>query len=334
MSTMWRSRWAAVGAAVAVTLGAGGLGLVHATTSSGEMPIYKPINPCRLADTRTAPFTVGPRSTPLGADESYTLSGWGAVGQCTLPSNTTALALNVTAISPSAATFLTLHPTGGDVPNASHLNPTPGEPPTPNAVNVDLNASGQFNIFNKFGNVNVIVDVVGYFDDHVHDSTDVTNEAGIARSFKGSQVTVNSDTLASSVAIRVPSDGFVNVNVTGKWHGLTAAATDVGECTVTKATTFSGGATIRLNDGNGSADGSYRGFSGHFTLEMDVADNPVNPLSGQSLNFVCDEFQGDIRVDDIEMTAMFFPTSYAPATLSIAPLADEAPPVPGAIEGE
>ena len=169
MSTLWRSRWAAVGAAVAVSLGAGGLGLVHATTSTGEKPIYKPINPCRLADTRPAPFTVGPRTSPLGPEESYTLSGWGAVGECTLPSDTTGLALNVTALDQSAATFLTLYPTGDPRPNASNLNPTPGEPPTPNAVNVDLNAAGQFDVFNQFGNVNVIVDVVGYYDDHNHD---------------------------------------------------------------------------------------------------------------------------------------------------------------------
>ena len=169
MSTMWRSRWAAVGAAVAITLGAGGIGLVQATTSTGEKPIYKPINPCRLADIRPAPDTVGPRTSPLGPDESYTLSGWGAVGNCNLPNGTAGLALNVTAISPSQATFLTLHPTGVPLPLTSNLNPTPGQPPTPNAVNVDLNAAGQFNIFNKFGTVYVIVDVVGYYDDHNHD---------------------------------------------------------------------------------------------------------------------------------------------------------------------
>ena len=73
-----RSKWAAVGAAVAVTLGAGGIGITHATTSSGEMPIYLPIEPCRLADTRPD-FQVGDRGTPLGAAETYTLSGEGAV---------------------------------------------------------------------------------------------------------------------------------------------------------------------------------------------------------------------------------------------------------------
>jgi hypothetical protein len=149
MSGMWRSRWAAMGAAVAITLGGGGLGIVQATTSSGEKPIYVPINPCRLADTRPAPDTVGVRTTPVGAEESYTLSGWGVVGDCTLPAGTAGLALNVTAVDPTDPTYLTLYPTGASLPTTSNLNPWPGQPPTPNAVNVDLNGSGRFDVFNK-----------------------------------------------------------------------------------------------------------------------------------------------------------------------------------------
>jgi hypothetical protein len=143
--------------------------LVHAETSSGEKPIYKPINPCRLADTRPAPDTVGTRTSPLGPEEPYTLMGWGTVGNCTLPNGTAGLALNVTAVDPSQPTYLTLYPTGASLPTTSNLNPWPGQPPTPNAVNVDLNGSGQFDVYNKYGNVHVIVDVVGYYDDHNHD---------------------------------------------------------------------------------------------------------------------------------------------------------------------
>ncbi|MFW2336531.1 hypothetical protein [Ilumatobacter sp.] len=163
-----RSKWAAVGAAIAVSLGAGGIGIGHATTSTGEKPIYLPIEPCRLADTRPA-FQVGPRSTPLGAAETYDLSGWGAVGNCTLPADTAGLALNVTAVDPTAPTFLTLFPDGTTLPLASHLNPTPGQPPTPNAVNVDLSDAGKFSIYNLAGNVHIAIDVVGIYDDHNHD---------------------------------------------------------------------------------------------------------------------------------------------------------------------
>jgi hypothetical protein len=163
-----RSKWAAVGAAIAVSLGAGGIGITQATTSSGEKPIYLPIEPCRLADTRTE-FQVGPRSVPLGPEETYTLSGQGAVGNCNLPAGTTALSLNVTAINTTAPTFVSLFPAGAPLPVASHLNPLPGQGPVPNAVNVDLNGDGEFSIYNLQGNVDIFIDVVGIFDDHTHD---------------------------------------------------------------------------------------------------------------------------------------------------------------------
>ncbi len=131
--------------------------------------MFVPITPCRLADLRPAPDTVGPRSAALGPAETYTLSGWGTVGNCTLPSGTAALSLNVTALNPSAATYLTLFPADATRPLTANLNPTPGQPPTPNAVTVDLNSTGQFSIYNLAGDVGVVVDVVGYYDDHDHD---------------------------------------------------------------------------------------------------------------------------------------------------------------------
>lgn len=167
--SMIRTRWAAVGAAVAVSLGAGGIGISSAMISSGEKPVYKPIEPCRLADLRPAPNTVGPRSTPLGPNETFTWDGWGTIGNCTLPSGTAGLALNVTAVNASQPTDLRFFPAGSALPTASNLNPVPGQPPTPNAVNVDLSDAGEFSVLNRFGSVNVLIDVVGYYEDHNHD---------------------------------------------------------------------------------------------------------------------------------------------------------------------
>lgn len=168
VSATVRTRWAAVGAAVAITLGAGGIGISHATTSSGTRPIYRALKPCRLADTRPQ-FQVGPRSAALGPNETYPLQGWGAIGNCNLPTGTSALALNVTAVDATRPTFLTLFPGDATLPTASHLNPSPGSAPTPNAVNVALDPSGAFKIYNFAGSVHVVIDVVGVFDDHDHD---------------------------------------------------------------------------------------------------------------------------------------------------------------------
>jgi hypothetical protein len=163
-----RSRWAAVGAAVAVTLGAGGIGYVSATNPSGASA-FVPITPCRLVDTRPD-STVGAKNTPLGAEETHTVLAHGDNGQCVgIPAGATGLGLNVTAVGANAPTFLTIFPSGVERPTTSSLNPVPGGAPTPNGVTTDLSANGRFNIYNLAGQVDVVVDVTGYYTDHDHD---------------------------------------------------------------------------------------------------------------------------------------------------------------------
>ena len=166
--SMIRTSWAAIGAAVAVSRGGGGAGFLHATAPAGAAA-FVAITPCRLVDTRPAPQTVGTRTTPLGPDETYAIAARGAQGNCALPGTAVGLVLNVTAVAATQATFLTLFPTGVTRPIASHVNPVPGAPPAPNAVTVDLSDDGRFAIFNRFGSVHVIADVVGYYTDHHHD---------------------------------------------------------------------------------------------------------------------------------------------------------------------
>ena len=164
-----RCRWAAAGAALAITLGAGGVGVLHATSPSGAAT-FVPITPCRVLDTRPGSDKVGNRSTPIGGGESHTVAAHGNNGQCTgIPTAATGLSLNVTALDATTPTFLTVWPTGAARPTASNLNPSPGAPPTPNAVSTGLSADGRFDIFNASGTVNVIIDINGYYIDHNHD---------------------------------------------------------------------------------------------------------------------------------------------------------------------
>ncbi len=167
-TSLLRTRWAAIGAAVAVTLGAGGLAVVDATVTTGERTVFVAITPCRLVDTRPT-STVGPKSSPVGPGETHTVTAHGTTGDCTIPTDAVALSLNVTAIGASAPTFLAIWPAGATRPDASSLNPGPGQPPTPNAVTTDLSADGRFSIFNLQGSVDVLVDVNGYYADHNHD---------------------------------------------------------------------------------------------------------------------------------------------------------------------
>ena len=114
-----RARWAAIGAAVAVTVGAGGIMSASASIGSGERTVFVPITPCRLTDTRVAPETRGPRATPLKADETYTVQVVGTNGDCTIPADAVGVSLNVTAEAPTDASYLTVFPADAPKPLAS-----------------------------------------------------------------------------------------------------------------------------------------------------------------------------------------------------------------------
>ena len=158
-----RSRGAAIGAAVAVSFGSGAVWMAQA---AGETPSQASsltaITPCRLMDTRPAPGTVGPRSTPIAANQTYTVSVWGTNGNCTIPSSAVAVSLNVTVVNPTAPSYLTVFPADATRPTASNLNFGANQV-IPNAVTAKLSATGQLSFYNLAGTVNVIADIVGYY---------------------------------------------------------------------------------------------------------------------------------------------------------------------------
>ncbi|MEO1057165.1 MAG: hypothetical protein AAFY28_09655 [Actinomycetota bacterium] len=118
-----RTRWAAIGAAIAVTLGGGSLALVDAAKSSGDRPVTVFLDdPCRLRDTRPSDG-IGGRTTPLGPAEEYTVQGTGPSGDCDVPGDAVGLVTNVTAVEATQQTNLRFYPTGGSVPLVSNLNP-------------------------------------------------------------------------------------------------------------------------------------------------------------------------------------------------------------------
>ena len=159
MDKLGRVRWAAIGAAVAITLGASGIGIARATSPDGAAA-FVPITPCRLFDTRPD-FQVGARSAALGPNDSYDVTATGQTGDCDLPAGARGVVLNVTAVAATEPTFLTLWPAGEERPNASSLNPTPGAPPTPNAVTTNLNHNGAFSIYNLAGSAVGFMRVLG-----------------------------------------------------------------------------------------------------------------------------------------------------------------------------
>ena len=315
-----RSRWAAIGAAIAVSFGAGGVGIGHATTDAGPMPIFRPLDaPCRLADTRPAPDTVGPRTSGIGPGETYDLDGWGTVGDCSLPTGTAALQLNVTAIGATRQTNVRFFPTGASLPTTANLNPSPGASPTPNAVTVGLAAGdGGFSVFNAFGTVAVVVDVIGVYHDHVHTGDDIVDgsltnadlrdEPGVAfSSFNGTR-TVKLERTVATVQIRPPSDGYVTVTASGYW----ATGRDL-------ATLF-----CQISDGGVVVDFNDVYVSDHLgpAASSDIMLHRTYPVTSdasssfaRSFTLVCSA-TNSVSMRDVQMTATYSPTSYAPPVLT------------------
>ena len=126
---------------------------------------FVPIAPCRLFDFRPGDPNVGPRDTPLRADETYELQVSGTNGDCVLPDDIDAVSLNVTIVGPTAASHLTLYPADSSRPNASNLNWVAGQAATPNKVDVKVSSSGAIEMYNPFGEVFVLADVNGYYTD-------------------------------------------------------------------------------------------------------------------------------------------------------------------------
>ncbi|MCU1393042.1 MAG: hypothetical protein JWM34_1470 [Ilumatobacteraceae bacterium] len=141
------------------------IGLVPSAGATGSTAsVYVPIVPCRLVDTRSAPDNVGPRETPLGAGEAVTFAVWGTNGNCTIPNTATGVATNVTAVDPTASSYVTVYPAdAGQRPTASNLNVVAGGAPTPNQVTVGLSAAGAIAAYNNGGTVDLVIDIVGYY---------------------------------------------------------------------------------------------------------------------------------------------------------------------------
>jgi hypothetical protein len=118
--------------------------------------------PTRAVDSRPSGPAVGGYTTPWGAGvaRDVTVADGGTGG---VPVDAAAVALNVTITAATGGSYLTLWPAGQGQPVTSNLNWVPGDTKA-NAVTVKAGAGGKVSVFNAAGTVDVIVDVVGYYD--------------------------------------------------------------------------------------------------------------------------------------------------------------------------
>jgi alpha-tubulin suppressor-like RCC1 family protein len=79
-----------------------------------------------------------------------------------VPATATAVVLNVTGVTPTGATYVTVFPAGGARPNVSSINLRAGET-RPNAVTVALGTNRSIQLYNNYGNTHLLADLAGYY---------------------------------------------------------------------------------------------------------------------------------------------------------------------------
>lgn len=112
---------------------------------------YNPVSPYRQLDTRAGPGRLGPGSR-------YDLR----LTPGAIPNGADSVALNVTAVNPSAAGYLTVWDPEQPMPATSSVNFRAGEI-RPNLVITKLSSQGVVSIYNYAGTGDVVVDVMGWF---------------------------------------------------------------------------------------------------------------------------------------------------------------------------
>jgi hypothetical protein len=126
------------------------------------------IEPVRVLDTRgpsNGPIGV-PAAAPIGGGQTINVQVAGFTdksGNLRIPPNATSVAANITIDEDATLkSFVTLWPTGSPQPFTSANNAEPGLVMANSAI-LRLGAGGMLSVFNQRGDVNVIIDITGYF---------------------------------------------------------------------------------------------------------------------------------------------------------------------------
>ena len=144
-----------------------GSNTASAEVSIREDLVYTPVTPCRIIDTRfPTPNILGPNS---GRDFGITSSDYSAQGgqaaSCGIPTNASAVAINVVSTGQSGLGNLRVIQSGVAVPNVAFLNYQPGV----NLANAGIarvaapsSTNGLF-IYSGGAQSHAVVDIMGYF---------------------------------------------------------------------------------------------------------------------------------------------------------------------------
>lgn len=317
---VWRSRWAAIGAALAVTLGGGGLYLADAASNTPSA--FVSIDPVRILDTRD-PNNIGlagPFVSATGLDLPVTGSiPTNAGTKVVVPQGATGVSLNVSVVGPSADGFVSIRPADATgPPGSSTMNFSAGDV-LANAATVQLPTTGadQGKIeitYDAYGIVgpsaDILVDVTGYYTPssaaelakRVAELEAKTAELDAAQSFavssRNDAVTLQGETLVESVSLKAPVDGHVTVN--SSLLAELKLAGDSISCTITTMSIIDY-EYLQFWDSSGvsGSEGSHAQMAGTRTFVVSAGQTGT-------YNLICSGSPSS-RVGDPVLTAIFTP---------------------------
>ncbi len=331
---LWRSRWAAIGAAVAVSLGAGGFFVAQAAPDPAESTVVT-VSPERILDTRD-PNNIG-LTGPFVSAAAQKLQVTGSIPTATgtkvvVPTGATGVLLNVTPVNPTAAGFISIRP--GDATGAattSSLNFTTGIAGiVPNAVQVAVPTAGTnagkiditYDAYGVTGpTTDILIDVVGYMTNkglqELVAHGDIVESHGLALIAVGASAPL---TNIGGVA-GLPFNGTGQQSLVGPEsiggvpYGLKSVTycvnTPSGDTVVDTVTVLS---RYAQPDQFVITDGTNRNAAGCYTLQ-------VNNSSSDSYAFLID---ASGTAGSVVVTSLT--TTWAPASTLPAPLASEGLP--------
>jgi len=208
-----------------------------ATTGLGYTPLTAPV---RIADTRagaTDPSTYAGKSLAEGT--SLTVD----VPTTDIPATASAVVVNITAINPSAAGFLTAYPGGGTNPGTANVTFAAGQT-VGNQVTVGLGsdagtgAAQSFTVYNGpatgGGTTDFTADLVGYYAPQTATSGDAYNGLTPARIYDS-----RTGSGLAGAGTTLTNGGSVNVPVTGVGAVPASATAVVLNVAITNATASS-----------------------------------------------------------------------------------------------
>lgn len=312
VSSVRPTTWVIVGLTAFATL-AVALVIALVTSSVGQVgavaddeSTFVPVTPVRILDTRD-PVNLGldgPFVSPLPQVLQVTGPIPTAEGtQTVVPPGATGVVLNVTAVQPAAAGFLSLRPAGLlDAPTTSNLNFEAGSI-VPNAVTVNLPTGGAADgkieiVYDAFGQLgpttDVLVDLVGF---HVRDGLQdlaarlTALESELALTSAGRPIVIRygpGSWMPMSHQVFAPSD-FLHRHdgsfITGDGHAMVSLTSPAEHGGVEYTLTEIGYCVHNLAAGARIESVHARGFTGpNMALSIDSTTRTVPGCYSQQVN--------------------------------------------------